>query len=206
MVRAGLRAMLSIEPDFEIVGEAADGREAVRLCRHLEPDLVLMDRLMPGLDGIAATREIKTQCPRTSVVIITGDPDPASLFDAIKAGAAGYLLKGVSRREVVTTVRRILAGDALLDGPLAAKLLERLAHESNHEDATPATQLTERECAVLRLITQGHTNREIASTLFFSVATVKTHVQHIIRKLGVSDRTQAAVQSIERGLLSQGSV
>jgi DNA-binding NarL/FixJ family response regulator len=210
IARAGLRAMLTNEPDLTIVGEAADGREAVRRCQQLEPDLVLMDRLMPGLDGIAATRAIKAYRPRTSVIIITGDPDPESLFDAIKAGAAGYLSKGVSRHKVITAIRRVLAGDSLIDEGLAAKLLHRLAREQTQEarrvsNALPG-QLTPRELEVLQLISQGLTNQKIGAALVINLGTVKAHIEHIIHKLGVSDRTQAAVHAIEHGLLLAGSV
>ena len=158
---------------------------------------------MPELDGLAATRAIKDECPRTAVVIITNHANPDYLFEALKAGAAGYVLKEASQREVVSAVRQVLRGESLLNAELATKLLERLARQPT-EAAVPADRLTTRERDVLRLLAQGKTNREIATELFVSVGTVKIHVEHIISKLGVSDRTQAAVRAVELGLLHTG--
>jgi len=203
LARAGLRAMLAAERGFEIVAEARNGSEAVALTKRLRPDLALMDMRMPELDGLAATRVIKDECPRTAVVIITNHANPDYLFEALKAGAAGYVLKEASQREVVLAVRQVLRGESLLNAELATKLLERLARQPT-EAAVPADRLTTRERDVLRLLAQGKTNREIATELFVSVGTVKIHVEHIISKLGVSDRTQAAVRAVELGLLHTG--
>lgn len=202
LARAGLRAMLAAE-QIEIVAEARNGSEAVALTKRLRPDLALMDMRMPELDGLAATRAIKDECPRTAVVIITNHANPDYLFEALKAGAAGYVLKEASQREVVSAVRQVLRGESLLNAELATKLLERLARQPT-EAAVPADRLTTRERDVLRLLAQGKTNREIATELFVSVGTVKIHVEHIISKLGVSDRTQAAVRAVELGLLHTG--
>jgi DNA-binding NarL/FixJ family response regulator len=201
LARAGLRSMLAGEPGIEVVGEAVNGREALNLCRRLEPELALLDMRMPEMDGLAATRAIKKACPTTSVIIVTMHENPDYLFEALKAGAAGYLLKDVSQREVVAAVQRVLRGEALLNPELATQLLRRLAGETPSGTGRAPERLTPREHEVLRLLAQGQTNREIAKALVVSVGTVKVHVEHIIAKLGVSDRTQAAVRAVELGLL-----
>jgi len=206
LARAGLRSMIGGEPGLEIIGEATNGREALELARRYEPDLALLDMRMPEMDGLAATRAIKQECPKTAVVIVTMHENPDYLFEALKAGAAGYLLKDASQREVVTAVRRVLRGESLLNQDLATQLLRRLAGEaSGAAGARPPERLTPREHEVLRLLAQGQTNREIAKSLVVSVGTVKVHVEHIIAKLGVSDRTQAAVRAVELGLLGTPS-
>jgi DNA-binding NarL/FixJ family response regulator len=211
--------MLAGEPDFEVIGEAANGREALELCRRLEPELVLMDVKMPEMDGLEATWAITREFPATSVILVTIHENPDYLFEAIKAGAAGYVLKDATQEEVITAVRQVLGGESPLNSPLAARLLRRLVGEHNKErpgGGPPSEErinspeslqsfaagLTGREIEVLGLLVQGHTNREIAQNLVLSSGTVKVHVQHIIRKLGVSDRTQAAVRAIELGLVS----
>jgi DNA-binding NarL/FixJ family response regulator len=219
LVRRGLGSMLAGEPDLEVSGEAANGREALELCRRLKPELVLMDVTMPEMDGLEATWAIKRELPTTSVIIVTIHANPDYLFEALKAGAAGYVLKDATLEEVLTAVRQVLGGEFPLDPVLAARLLRRLARENNKERPgggppseeplkSPeflqpfAAELTRREIEVLRLLAQGHTNREIAQNLVLSSGTVKVHVQRIIRKLGVSDRTQAAVRATELGLFS----
>ena len=205
-----MRAMLAGEPDIEVVGEAADGREAVELCRELRPDLVLMDVGMPGMDGMEATRRIKAEHPAVSVLVVTAHPSPDYVLDAVRAGAAGYLLKTASRDEVVAAVRRVLRNEFPLDQDLTAHLIQRLVREAAPEmppaAAAPRTEppdgLTARETEVLRLLAAGKTNRHIAGQMHLSLSTVKRHVERIIAKLGVSDRTQAAVQAAERGLLN----
>jgi DNA-binding NarL/FixJ family response regulator len=204
LARAGLRSMLAGERDLEVVGEAADGHQALAVCRRLRPDLVLMDVRLPDLDGLAATRAIKQELARTSVIIVTMHENPDYLLEAIKAGAAGYVLKGATRRELLATVRRVLGGESVLQPDVATQLLRRLAIEAQGPAAVPKGQLTPREHEVLRLVARGQTNQEIADALTLSVSTVKTHLEHIIAKLEVSDRTQAAVRAIELGLLSAG--
>ena len=204
LAREGLRDMLADALDIEVVGEAANGREALLLCSRLHPDLVLMDVRMPEMDGLAATREIKQRYPETSVMMVTMHENPDYLLEALKAGAAGYVLKGATKRELVTTVRQVLRGESVLDPELATRLLRRLASEAegNGQAAPPREQLTPREREVLRLVAGGQTNQEIGRQLALSVSTVKTHLEHIIAKLGVSDRTQAAVRAVELGLLA----
>jgi DNA-binding NarL/FixJ family response regulator len=200
LARAGVRGLLSGERGLEVVGEAANGREALAVCRSTHPDLVLMDVRMPDMDGLSVTRAIKRESPTTSVILFTMYENADYLIDALKAGAAGYLLKGSSRREIVTTVRTVLAGESVLHPELVLELLRQMAGQTRGTEDTG--HLTRRERDVLRLIALGQTNREIAVTLNLTVSTVKTHVEHVIGKLGVSDRTQAAVRAMELGLVS----
>ncbi|HYU18475.1 MAG TPA: response regulator transcription factor [Chloroflexota bacterium] len=202
VARAGLRSMLEREPDLEVVGEAVTGREAIALCRQLEPDVVLMDVRMPDVDGLSATQVIKARSPRTSVIVVTMHDNPDYLFEALKAGASGYILKDASQRELVRAVRQVIAGETLPRPGRTAELLRRLARKPRPAVAQPAAGLTPRELEVLELVTLGLTNREIAGTLSCSPGTVKVHVEHIIAKLEVSDRTQAAVRAVELGLTS----
>jgi DNA-binding NarL/FixJ family response regulator len=209
LARLGLRTMLEPEPDLEVVGEAATGQEAVALSRRLQPDIVLMDIRMPDLDGLAATNLIKRELPGTSILIVTLSEDPDYLLEALRVGAAGFVLKDAGRREVVAAVRQVLNGESPLDPKLAAHLLRRMASASKGGSAggpaVPVSELTPRELEVLRLVAAGKTNAEIAQELFVSVGTVKVHVERIIDKLGVSDRTQAAVRAVELGYLHPGT-
>jgi len=204
LARAGLRGLLSGERGLEVVGEAANGREALEVCRRMRPDLVLMDVRMPDMNGLAVTRAIKHESPATSVILFTMHESADYLVEALKAGAAGYLLKGASRVEIVATVRQVLAGDSVLRPDLVLQLLRQMS--GGTVETLESTQLTRREHDVLRLIVLGQTNREIADTLNLTVSTVKTHVEHVIGKLEVSDRTQAAVRAIELGLASAHTI
>ncbi len=201
LVRNGLKMMLSGERDLVVVGEAASGGEALALCRRGKPDVVLMDVRMPGMDGLEATRAIKRELPHTAVLMVTMQENPEYLYEALGAGASGYLLKDASRVELVRAVRSVIGGEPLLAPQMTAHLLRRLAAERPALAHPPAEQLTGREIEVLRLVARGLTNREIGRELSLSPATVKVHVQHVIGKLGVSDRTQAAVRAVELGLL-----
>jgi DNA-binding NarL/FixJ family response regulator len=201
LARAGLRAMLTDQRGLQLVGEATNGREALALCRRLQPDLALIDVRMPELDGLGACRGIKQECPATSVILLTIHENPEYLLEALKAGAAGYVLKDITQRELITAVRRVLRGESILNKELVIRLLQRLDGETPSRTELPSKHLSPRELEVLQLLTQGQTNREIASHLTVSVSTVKIHVEHILTKLGVSDRTQAAVRAIELGLL-----
>ena len=208
LVRMALTAMLRDEPDLEVVGEAKDGKEALDLCRRLHPDLVLMDVQMPEMDGLAATREIKREAPGIAVLIVTAFEDPDYLLEAIRAGAAGYVLKHAACQELLGAVRSVLDGESPLHQDLAMRLIQRLAEETGTREPKPRTvhehpgkRLSPREMEVLRLLTRGRTNRQIAGDLYLSLSTVKGHLERIIRKLGVSDRTQAAVRAIEFGLI-----
>ncbi len=213
LLRSGIRSMLDREADLEVVGEAADGQEALELCRRLQPDLVLMDVRMPRMDGLAATRAIKEEFPRTSVVMVTMQEDPDYLFEAVLVGAAGYVLKGATPEQLTDAVRQVLDGEFLFNQRLTIDLLRSMA--AREKPATPRSgvtspeetlsePLTARETEILRLLAQGQTNPQIARELVVSPGTVKNLVRDIIAKLGVSDRTQAAVRAIELGLLAPG--
>ena len=201
LTRAGLRTMLSGQRGLELVGEATNGLEALELCRRLQPDLALLDVRMPKLDGLATCRSIKQQCPTTSVILVTMHENPEYLLEALKAGAAGYVLKDISHRDLLIAVRRVLHGESLLDRDTVVRVLEHLSGESYPQPEPSSVGLTPRESEVLQLLAQGQTNRQIAHKLTVSVSTVKIHVEHILAKLHVSDRTQAAVRAIELGLL-----
>ena len=206
LIREGLRAVLSGEADLEVVGEATDGQEAVQMCRSLKPDLVLMDVRMPKSDGLEATRAIKEEMPGVSVVMVTMHENPDYLLEAIRVGAAGYILKDAEGERLVGAVRRTLNGESPLNEELAMRLLRSLAREQKQPSQTtpePPT-LTAQELEVLRLLALGQTNRQIAHSLLYSVSTVKAHVRSTISKLGVSDRTQAAVRAIQLGLATSG--
>jgi DNA-binding NarL/FixJ family response regulator len=211
LVRVGLRSILAQEPTFEVVGEASTGTEALRLCRVLKPNVVLMDVQMPEMDGLAATREIKKELPATSVLVLTAHDNAEYLLEAIGAGAAGYLLKEAALQRVVGAVRRVINGESPLDQELAMRLLGRLSTEVMPLDTKEAARtekrrqevlevLTDRELEILNFLALGMSNQQISESLFLSVGTVKTHVHRIISKLGVSDRTQAALFSIRLGL------
>jgi DNA-binding NarL/FixJ family response regulator len=253
LVREGLRTMLSGEVGLEVIAEANDGQQALTLCRELRPHLVLMDVRMPVMDGLEATKRIKQEMPKTSVMMVTMHENPDYLFEAVKAGAAGYVLKDASGERLLSAVRRTLEGESPLNQELAMRLLKRLAKESRGESSSeggsggtskeppedapeeadgegdePLTtrpvatrsgarqagsggsaqsrgaaqieSLTPREVEVLKLLSQGQTNPQIAQNLLFSVSTVKAQVRSILSKLGVSDRTQAAVRAIESRL------
>jgi DNA-binding NarL/FixJ family response regulator len=252
LVREGLRTMLSGEDGIEVIAEAKDGQQALNICRELKPDLVLMDVRMPVMDGLQATKKIKQEMPKTSVMMVTMHENPDYLFEAVKAGAAGYVLKDASGERLLGAVRRTLEGESPLDQELAMRLLVRLARErrggSSQEgseggsraaaeeaqieggdplashfgvlqirahqsgpsgsgqprEAEQIESLTPREVEVLKLLSQGQTNPQIARNLLFSVSTVKAQVRSILSKLGVSDRTQAAVRAIESRLTISG--
>lgn len=205
LARFGLVGALQGERGLTIVGQARDGQEAVELCRELAPDLVLMDIRMPRLDGLGATAEIVRTCPGTSVIMLTMQEDPEYLIEALKVGAAGYLLKDSGKSEIVGAIRRVLAGESLLNAELVSELLGRLEREGRTVPEPVAHPLSGRELDVLRLLTAGKTNREIAQELILSVSTVKTHVEHVIAKLEVADRTQAAVKATRLGIVRPGA-
>jgi DNA-binding NarL/FixJ family response regulator len=210
LTRQSLRNMLSDEPNIEVVGEAANGREALLLCSRLRPDLVLMDVRMPEMDGLMATREIKQKHPQISVMMLTMHENPDYLLEAIKAGAAGYVLKDASQEEIIEAVHQVHEGESPLDMKLAARLLKRLAADIGRGKETLgaevrrarlASTVTPRQLEVLELMLRGKANRQIARELSISPGTVKAHVEHIIAKLEVSDRTQAVVRALQLQLL-----
>jgi DNA-binding NarL/FixJ family response regulator len=200
VARVGLRSILTHERDLRVIGEARNGREALALCRRLRPDLVLLDVRMPDMDGLAVTRAVRQESPSTSIILFTVYESLDYVLNALKAGAAGYLLKEASKGEILAAVRQVISGDSLFHPELVLQLLNRMA---SPQATTPlAMLLTPREREVLRLVALGQTNREIAHTLGTTSSTAKTHVEHLIAKLGVADRTQAAVKAVEAGLVS----
>jgi DNA-binding NarL/FixJ family response regulator len=209
LMRCALRQMLGTQADLEVVGEAADGQQAVELCRRLYPDLVLMDVRMPAMDGLEATRKIKRELPRTIVLVLTASDYPDDLSEALEAGAAGYVQKGATTQETIGAVRKVLGGESSLDQEVATQLLKRLVDEPKPEsngiakDESLLVLLSARESEVLGLVARGYTNQQIARKLLISVSTVKKHVRNVISKLGVSDRTQAAVRAVELGMLDR---
>jgi DNA-binding NarL/FixJ family response regulator len=203
LTRAGLRSLLSDDANLTVVGEAADGYEAITLARTFQPDLVLMDVKMPQMDGLEVTRRLKQVSPMTSVLVLSMFEDAELLVEAVKAGAAGYVLKGASESALRTAIWEVLAGDLAVDQRMAREVLRRLARERPQQPPTPpADVLSAREQEVVNLLARGQTNREIAYELVITPNTVKIHVEHILAKLGVSDRTQAAVRAIELGYIT----
>ena len=202
LVREGLSSLLATDPDVTVVGEATTGAEAIELTRKLAPDLVLLDIRMPDLDGLQAVAAIKRERPQTAVLMVTMYEDPGYLVKAIGAGATGYVLKGIRRADLLQMIRTVAGGGSAIDPALMSSVLRGMtAGPETAED--PGTRLTSRELQVLRLIVDGLTNKEIATQLCVSTDTVKRHVEHIIKKLQVSDRTQAAVQAVRRGLIRE---
>jgi NarL family two-component system response regulator LiaR len=197
VVRHGLRTFLETQEGLEVVGEAADGAEAVELVERLLPDVVLMDVVMPGLDGVEATRRVRGLSPSTKVIVLTSFDDDEKVFPSIKAGAAGYLLKDVHPQELADAIRRVHRGEALLAPSVAAKLMQEVAGQRT----PPSGGLTERELDVLRLIARGLSNKLIARELVVSEKTVKTHVSNILAKLHLADRTQAALYAVRERLV-----
>jgi len=196
----GLRGMLRGVPDLVVVGEAENGHAAQVLCRQLMPDVVLLDVRMPDMNGLEVTRLIRQQFPAIHVIIVSMYDSPDHLLQAIRAGAAGYLLKDATQYELVTTIRQVLAGTLPIDAHVMGQLLRRADQQATPQDRTVLDHLTKREIEVWQLIAKGQTNREIAMALSLSVGTIKIHVEHILAKLGVSDRTQAAVRAVELGI------
>ncbi|WP_062070001.1 response regulator [Demequina sediminicola] len=209
MVRVGLRMILESEDDIEVCAEASDGAEAVGLVRELSPDVVLMDIRMPGMDGLTATRDVIAAHPEARVVILTTFDDDEYVYEALKAGASGFLLKSVEGDALIDAVRVIAGGEALLAPEVTRTVIERFASAqpspADPENYTPPAEaigdLSEREVEVLQLLARGMSNQEIAEELWVSATTVKTHVSHILTKLGVRDRVQAVVEAYDSGIV-----
>jgi DNA-binding NarL/FixJ family response regulator len=226
LFRSAIRHTLEVHPDLEVVAEAANGQDALELCRRLHPGLVLMDLRMPVMDGVAATQAIKRELPKTLVLILTAIDESRGLSNSLEAGAAGYILKDAPAAQITHAVRRVLSGGSALDDELAMRLVMSLMDRESHEEQEnhkggpadsssserdleergvlhPAPSLTSREVEILRLVVRGQTNQQIGRTLSISVSTVKRHVRHISEKLGVSERVQAAVRAVELGVLGE---
>jgi DNA-binding NarL/FixJ family response regulator len=204
VVREGLRTFLDLQDGIEVVGEAADGEQGVDAAERLGPDVVLMDLVMPKLDGVGAMRELRTRAPDAHVIVLTSFLDDDRLMPAIQAGAAGYLLKDVEPAELARAIRAADAGDAILDPTVAARVVRAIADGST-PTAPDQERLTRREHEVLTLLARGRANKRIAYELGISEKTVKTHVGHVFAKLGVTDRTQAALLAVQHGLVDPES-
>ena len=205
LVRGGFRSILGSSGDIEVVGEAGDGAEAVQLCRSRQPDVVLMDIRMPVLDGLAATRQVVAQGPTRVLVLTTFDADEY-VYEALKAGASGFILKDSPAEELPEAVRTVAAGQALLAPSVTRRLVEHYVQGPAPGAAPPAVvgTLTERETAILRAMAAGWSNAEIAAQLYLGESTVKTHVTHVLAKLGLRDRLQAVVYAYENGIVRAG--
>lgn len=200
VVREGLRGFLDLQDDIEVVGEAVDGEDAVERAQGLKPDVILMDLVMPRLDGVAAMRRLHALAPDTRVLVLTSFLDEDRLLPAIRAGAAGYLLKTAEPAELAKAIRAADAGEAVIDPTAAARLVHAIADGAG-QPALDHERLTRREQEVLELIARGQSNKRIAFALGISEKTVKTHVGHVLGKLGVTDRTQAALLAVREGLV-----
>ncbi|BCX04002.1 MAG: DNA-binding response regulator [Candidatus Roseilinea sp.] len=204
LMREGLRMLLEMEEDFEVVGEAADGQAALDACAQLAPDIVLMDIRMPGMDGVEATRRLLQRNPSARVIILTTFDDDQYVFEGLRAGALGYLLKDLSGEELARAIRTVAHGGALIEPSIARKVFAefaRLAPAARDVNQGLAEPLSEREIEVLKLIAAGLSNREIAQRLFLAEGTVKNYVTSVLGKIGAHDRTQAALRGRELGLI-----
>jgi len=206
LFREGLSTLLSVHDDIEVVGEAENGAEAIKLVAKLKPDVVLMDVRMPILDGVAATRKLHQDHPKSRVIMLTTFDDDEYVFEGLRAGAAGYLLKDVPSKKLVEAIRAAAKGESFLQPSVAAKVVAEFARMSGNTAVSHPQQplidpLSNRELEILNLVASGASNREIASSLFIAEGTVKNHVTNILGKLGVRDRTQAALKAKELGLI-----
>jgi NarL family two-component system response regulator LiaR len=200
IVRRGLKAVLDLVPDIELAGEAENGKQALKMNQDLKPDVILMDLMMPEMDGIACIREIKAQSPKARILVLTSFGSEEMLFPAIKAGAMGYHLKDTTPETLVTAIRQVYRGESSLHPLIARKVLDEL--HAGPEQRLTEDPLTQRELEVLRLIAQGLENKDIAAKLVISEATVRTHVSNILGKLHLATRTQAALYALKEGLAS----
>jgi len=200
VVRQGLRTFLDLNEDIQVVGEAADGLKAVELAAQLRPDVILMDLVMPGLDGITATARIKSLDSGMRVIALTSFAEDDKVFPAIQAGASSYLLKDVSPDALVESIRAVQRGEARLHPDIMRKVMEKVARQPGINDSVDGAQLTQRETQVIRLVAEGHSNREIAQALVISEKTAKAHISNILGKLGLVDRTQLAIYALKNGL------
>ena len=205
LMREGLRVLLDLTPDIRVVGEAGNGAEAVERVQALQPDVVLMDVRMPGLDGVAATRRLHKACPDVKVIILTTFDDDEYVFEGLRAGAVGYLLKDVPSEQLAEAIRAAARGEAFIQPSVARKVVAEFARlterEHRRREQPLAEPLSARELEVLALVAEGLSNREIGERLFITPGTVKNHVSNVLAKLGVRDRTQAILRAQELGLL-----
>jgi NarL family two-component system response regulator LiaR len=201
LIRDGLEMLLKLEADIQVVGLAQDGAEAVELTERLMPDLVIMDLKMPGMNGVEATRRIRQHFPDVKILVLTTFDDDVWVFDAIRAGASGYILKDTPREEVIKAVKGTVVGKSFVDPVVAGKLLNQVASQQTQPTSYITSKLTEREVMILSLLAQGLNNSELANRLSLSEGTIRNHVSAILAKLDVTDRTQAAILAIRYGLV-----
>ena len=199
IVRQGLRDYIALQDDMEVVGDAANGEQAVMRIQEHTPDVVLMDLVMPGMNGIEATRRVREISPSTRIIILTSFAEEEQVFEAIKAGASGYLMKDIKPEELAKAIRGVQAGEPMLHPDIARLMMREL--QRDRDEARLHDQLTEREMDVLRCIARGMSNKEIASELVISEKTVKTHVSNVLQKLHLADRTQAAIYAMQKKLV-----
>jgi len=203
VVREGTRELLEREPDIEVIGEANDGEEAVRLAKELTPDVAVLDIAMPKLNGIEATKQIREAHPSIAVLVLTAYDNDQYVFAILEAGAAGYLLKNVAGRQLIDAIRQVRAGQAVLHPIVARKVVDRFTRSGHRSSWNgPAAELTERELEVLKLAARGRSNKEIAAELFLSARTVQHHLTSIFTKLGVSSRTEAVLHALRMGWIT----
>jgi len=207
VVREGTRQILEQEPDFEVVGEASDGEEAVALANSCHPDVAIIDIAMPKMDGIEATRQIKKNCPSITVLILSAYDDDQFVFSLLEAGAAGYLLKSVRGRELVEAVRQVYAGESVLHPAIARKVLNRFVPAAGETKERKSSEiLSQREMEVIKLASRGMSNQDIANELYLSLRTVQAHLGHIFNKLQVSSRTEAVVHALKEGWITLDNI
>ena len=202
LFRGGVASLLAAESDFEVVGEAADGSQALEMARELMPDVILMDISMPGMDGLESTRRIKAEFPYVKIVILTASDRERSLFEAVKSGAQGYLLKKIEPEALYGTLRGVVRGEAPVSRVMAARLLEEFARQTRDPAPPMVSALTARETDVLELVARGWSNKEIAAALAITENTVKNHLKNILEKLHVANRVQAATFALREGLVA----
>ncbi len=200
LFRDGVRALFASAPDLELAGEAATGEEAIALAASLQPDLIIMDLQMPGMNGIEATRRIVTTSPHIGVLVVTMFDDDHSVFSSMQAGARGYVLKGANHAEMLRAIRAVASGEAIFSPAIAARLMDYFANIRPHPSLPVFPELTDREREILKLIAEGHRNADIASHLVLSPKTVRNHITNILSKLQVADRAEAILRAREAGL------
>ena len=201
ILRAGLQSLLNAQPDIEVVGEASNGTGTIQVVQELEPDVVLMDISMPGMNGLDATREVKRVCPAAKVLILTMHDDDAYLRQALRAGASGFVLKRAEDRDLLTAIRAVCDGEIYVHPSMSKALVGALMPKQSAPEGPPLRQLTTRELEVMQLLAQGYTNQEIAQRLVLSVKTVETHRAHVMEKLGLRTRAELVRYALQESLL-----